>query len=172
MPKHYGGMSYTRQKYVHSMPQSMIKRFTLGDAKGEYSHVTFLKVTSPGEIGSGALEAARVTANKVLEKTGGPFMLKVFVYPHEVVREHKFMGFAGADRLSRGMSASFGRPKSRAAKVVAGQAIMAIYTKGDAVDVARTALKRASKKLPLPYEIVVEETGGAETQAEASTSDQ
>ena len=165
MPKHYGSMAYTRQKYVHSMPQPMIKRFTIGDTKAEYSNVVLLKVTSPGEIGSGSLEAARVTANKVLEKNGGSFLLKVFVYPHEVVREHKFMGFAGADRLSRGMTKSFGRPATRAAKVVAGQTIVAIYTKGDAVDVAKTALKRASKKLPLPYEIVVEEI-----QEEASTT--
>ncbi len=165
MPKHYGGMAYTRQKYVHSMPQPMIKKFTLGDTKAEYSFIALLKATSPGEIGSGSLEAARVTANKVLEKNGGSFLLKVLVYPHEVVREHKFMGFAGADRLSRGMTKSFGRPATRAAKVISGQTIIAIYAKSDSVDVAKAALKRASKKFPLPYEIMVEEMQDPEIRA-------
>ena len=42
MPKHYGGMAYTRKKYIRSMPQSMIKRFTLGDTKTDFSHVVLL----------------------------------------------------------------------------------------------------------------------------------
>ena len=139
------------------MPQSMIRRFTLGIAKEEYSHVTFLKATTSSQISSRALEAARVTANRIMAKSGGPFFFRILIYPHEVLREHKFMAFAGADRLSRGMSKSFGRPKSRAAKVIAGQKVLAIYTQSDAVDRAKIALKRASKKLPIPYNVIVEE---------------
>lgn len=156
MPKHQGSMSYTRQKYIHGIPQSKIRVFTLGDKKTDYSHVVLLKPIGPTEIGSGALEAARVTANKVLENAGKPYLLKMLIYPHEIVREHRFMGFAGADRLSQGMSRSFGRTKSRTAKVDAGQVVLAVYVKSDAIDLASTALKRASKKLPLTYGVSVE----------------
>ena len=163
MTKHYGGMSYTRKEYIHSRPQSKIRRFKSGDAKGEYSHIALLKAKFPGKVGSGALEAARVTANKILEKSGDIFFLRVLVYPHEVIRKHKLMGFAGADRLSRGMSKAFGRPTSIAAKVEADQAILAVYTKKDTIDIAKAALKRASKKLPIPYKIFIEEIGCEET---------
>lgn len=162
MPKHQGSMSYTRQKYVRGIPQSKIHVFTIGDKTADYSHIVMLKPRGPTEIESGALEAARVTANKVMEGAGKPYLLKVLIYPHEIVREHKFMGFAGADRLSQGMSRSFGRTKSRAAKVDADQTILAIYVKDDAVDLASTALKRASKKLPLIYNVSVEEVKAEE----------
>ena len=157
MPKHSGGMSYTRHKYVRSVPQPKIRRFNLGDSHDDYSHVVLLRAISSGIISSGALESARVTANKFLEKSGGGFFLKVLVYPHEVVREHKSMGFAGADRISRGMSKAFGKPVSRAAKVAVGQPILAVNTKENAINVAKAALKRASKKLPITYAIDVDE---------------
>lgn len=163
MPKHSEGMAYTRQKYIRSIPQSKIKIFTIGDQKGDYSYAVLLRAPNPSEVSSDALEAARITANKMLETSGKSYLLKVLVYPHEIVREHKFMGFAGADRLSQGMSRAFGRPKSRSAKIVANQPIMVIYTKGDAVDLAKTALKRASKKLSILTNVVIEEVEEAKT---------
>jgi len=165
MPKHIGSMSYTRQKYVRGLPQSKIHVFTIGDKTLDHSHVAMLKPIGPTEIGSEALEAARVTANKVMEGSGKPYLLKVLVYPHEIVREHKFMGFAGADRLSQGMSRSFGRTKKRAAKLNAGQAVFAIYVTNDMVALATTALKRAAKKLPLIYNVSVEEVKAEEASA-------
>ena len=164
MPKNSGGMSFTRQKYIHSIPQSKIRVFNMGDKKGEYSHVTLFKSAQTAKISSETLEAVRVTANKVLENSGKPYLLRILIYPHEITREHKFMGFAGADRLSQGMSKSFGKSTGRAARISAGQDLIAIYTKSDAVDIARTALKRASKKMPISYTVVVEEIGAEETK--------
>jgi len=69
------------KKYIRSMPQSMIKRFTLGDTKAEFSHVALLKAAYSSALGSGSLEAARVTANKVLEISGKPFLLKISPFP-------------------------------------------------------------------------------------------
>ncbi len=157
MPNSIGGMSYTRHKYIHSIPQPKIKVFNIGDKKGEYSHITSFKASSPIEINSDSLEAARVTANKVLEKSGKPYFLRVILYPHEIKREHKFMGFAGADRLSQGMSRSFGRPTNRALRISAEQNLISVCTKKEDVDLAKTALKRAGKKIPVAHTIVVEE---------------
>lgn len=164
MPNSIGGMSYTRHKYIHSIPQPKIKVFNIGDKKGDYSHVTFFKASSPIKINSDSLEAARVTANKVLEKSGKPYLLKIVLYPHEITREHKFMGFAGADRLSQGMSRSFGRPTSRSVRISTDQDLIAVWTKKEDVDLAKTALKRAGKKLPVAHTIVVEELKTAQAE--------
>jgi large subunit ribosomal protein L10e len=67
------------------------------------------------------------------------------------------MGFAGADRLSQGMKLAFGRPTGRAARVSPGQPILSVQVNDEGIDVARKALTRASKKLPIPCKIVVDE---------------
>jgi len=154
-------MSYSRMEYINSIPQSKIKRFTLGDTTNKYDCIVSLVATSHVEISSKALEAARVTANRVLTTELGEncFLLKVVPYPHEISREHKFMGFAGADRLSRGMKLAFGRPKGRAARVNAGQEILTISVDERDVKTAKKALKRASKKVPVKYNIEVEIAG-------------
>ena len=62
---------------------------------------------------SNALEAARQVANKHLEsELVNNYYLTVVTYPHNVIREKKRATGAGADRLSQGMSLSFGSPSS------------------------------------------------------------
>ena len=152
-------MAYTRREYVRSIPPAKIARFTIGEPSKDYGYTVSLAAPHDAEINESALESARVTANKVLTNaTGGKsYLLRVCVFPHEIVREHKFMGFAGADRLSQGMQRSFGRPTRKAAKVSANQKILAVDVNRDRIDLAKEALKRASKKLSIPCNIVVEE---------------
>ena len=82
-------------------------------------------------------------------------------YPHSVIREKKRATGAGADRLSQGMSLSFGSPSSVAARVRAGQEILRIRTVASAKGVARQALKRASSKLSGTYTISMSQIAGA-----------
>jgi len=158
MPKSPEGMAYTRREYVHSIPPNKVTRFTIGEAS-EYEYTVALVASNDVEITGSALEAARVAANKVLTvATGGKsYFLRICSYPHEIVREHKFMGFAGADRLSQGMKNAFGRQIVASARVHANQAIVAVDVNKDKIDLAKEALKRASKKLPVSYKVVVEE---------------
>jgi len=156
MPKRIGSMSYTRQEYVHSKPPTKVTRYVLGDTSLDYDYAVSLVADHSAQIRGSALEAARITSNKVVSTiTGIPFLIRVLTYPHEIVRAHKFMGFAGADRLSQGMKRSFGRSVDRAAKVNAGQPFLAIHTTEAGVDKAKEALRRASKKLPVTCRIVV-----------------
>jgi large subunit ribosomal protein L10e len=157
MGKNSWDMAYTRTEYIHRVPQSRISRFTLGDTTSDYEYAVSLLASRDVAIRSRALEAARVTANRVLTKQLGDrsFLLKVMPYPHEVVREHKFMGFAGADRLSQGMKLAFGRPVGRAARVSAGQAVLTVFVDEEDVQAAKAALERASKKLPITYNLAV-----------------
>ena len=158
MTKQSGGMAYTRHEYIRRVPQSRIVRFTHGVSKSDYKYTVSLVAPYATEISSNALEAIRVTGNKVLANVAGlSYFFKIKVYPHRVKRRHKFMGFAGADRLSQGMKLAFGRPTSRSAKVNPGQKILSIQVNEDGLDTARKALRRASKKLPTPCKIVVEE---------------
>ncbi len=156
MPKRFGSMSYTRQEYIHSKPQTKVTRYSLGDANVDYDYVVTLVADHSAEIRGSALESARVTSNKIISAiTGLPFLIRVLTYPHEIVRAHKFMGFAGADRLSQGMKRSFGRSTDRAAKVNAGQPFLAIHTLEAGLENAKEALRRASKKLPVTSKVVV-----------------
>jgi len=158
MTKQSGGMAYTRHEYISSIPQTRIVRFAHGEPKPDYKYTVSLVAPYAIEISSRALESTRVTANKVLSSAGGlSYFFQIKVYPHKVIRQHKFMGFAGADRLSQGMKRAFGRPTGRSARVGPGQIILSVQVNDNGVDVARTALTRASKKLPIPCKIVVDE---------------
>lgn len=159
MPKSRGGMAYTRKEYIRSIPPAKIARFTIGEPSKDYEYQVALAPPHDVEINESSLEAGRVTANKVLTNaTGGKsYLLRVCIFPHEIVREHKAMGFAGADRLSQGMRRSFGKPTKKAAKVSANQKIISVDVYKDRVDVAKEAMKRASKKISVPTNIVVEQ---------------
>jgi len=156
MGKH---MVYTRREYIHRMPQPMISKFTLGSSTVEYEFAVSLIASKKAQISSNALEAIRITTNKALAGTIGEegYMLKILTYPHLVIREHKFMSFAGADRLSQGMGHAFGRPTKRAANVKKGQKILTVFVKKNGIDAAKKAIKRSSKRLPVKYKIEVEE---------------
>ncbi len=160
MAKSRGGMAYTRNEYIHGSPQLVIAKFNIGEGSAEFEHIISLVAQEEGEVSANALEAARVTTNRVLSGQLGSkdFLMRLRVYPHEIVREHKFMGFAGADRLSEGMSRSFGKPVRRAARVRLGQPIISVDLNADKIALAKLALKRASYKLPIRCSIVAEGT--------------
>jgi large subunit ribosomal protein L10e len=162
------GMSYTRRKYIHSVPQSKINRFTLGNTTAQYEYIVSLISSNSVRINSNALESARVTTNKALTNMLGEraYRLKVVTYPHEVVREHKFMSFAGADRLSQGMGHAFGRPTSRAARIGKGRNIISVFVNKNGIDAAKKALKKSSKKLPIKYSVVVKQIVGLTQEKE------
>jgi large subunit ribosomal protein L10e len=63
--------------------------------------------------------------------------------------------FAGADRLSQGMKLAFGRPTGRAARVKAGQEVITVSVEDEDVNAAKQALARATKKLPVKYNITI-----------------
>ena len=158
MPKRSESMAYTRVEYVHSKPPPRVTRFTLGDTRLNYDYRVDMVAPHSIELSGKSLEAARITANKVLGiEEGQQFLLKVVTYPHEITRAHRFMGFAGADRLSQGMRRSFGKANERAAEISAGQTILSVYCMESGIENAKIALTRASKKLPIPCRIEVEE---------------
>ena len=65
-------------------------------------------------VGSEALEAARIAANKYLTKYAGKeaFHIRIRVHPYHVLRINKMLSCAGADRLQTGMRGAFGKPQA------------------------------------------------------------
>jgi len=151
-------MSYSRGEYISGAPGIKISKFKVGEGGGGYKTLLVSKET--GEIKQESLESARVVVNKILENTLGidKYSLRVMIYPHLIMREHKQLGVAGADRLSDGMRNSFGKARTRVAKVKNGQTILEVASNPANKDVLMNALKSASYKLPIPTSIVTEDS--------------
>jgi large subunit ribosomal protein L10e len=131
----------------------------MGDLKAKFEYRISLVVQAPVQIRHNALEAARVSANKVLFDALGETGYKIHlrVYPHIILRENRMIATAGADRLQEGMRRSFGKPTGRAARIKTGQSILDIYVNSNAVDAAKQALRVGSTKLPVAC-VVTQET--------------
>lgn len=143
-------MPYTRKEYISRIPQVRVSKFKLGKAGG-LEAVFRLMVKKPALITQEALEAARVAANKILETELGEanYVLRLIPYPHIVLREHKMLTMAGADRLSKGMKKAYGKPTTLAAKIEAGGTVIEVFSSIKSESTVKKSLKTASSKLPV-----------------------
>lgn len=143
-----------RKNYVRALPHTSLLVFNMGVEKGDYDLELTLNAEQPIQIRSNSIESARQAVNKYLEtEIPQGYSLKVLVYPHNVIREHKMATGAGADRISRGMSQAFGRPTSIAARVKRGQPIFKIRTMKSNKKIAQEAFRRAATKLSGTYKV-------------------
>jgi len=151
--------AYTRKKYMGGIPGSKIVKFTMGNTSREFTHRVELVNIKYVQIRHNALESARIAANRVLEKNLGreAFMLKIIPYPHQVIREHKRVNVAQADRFQEGMKKAWGKPTYVAARIAAMQSIIIAEVDKAGIVHAKEALKRASAKFPSSCRIVVKE---------------
>ncbi|MBU5689569.1 MAG: 50S ribosomal protein L16 [Candidatus Aenigmatarchaeota archaeon] len=146
-----------KKSYVVGVPYPRIHVFEMGNKTKQFEVTLELKVENSVQIRENALEAARIVANKYIEKVLGKegFFMKVLKYPHQILREHSLATGAGADRFSMGMRKAFGRPKGRAVIIHSGETLMILKVDKANLDNAKEALRRASTKLPTPCKIIV-----------------
>lgn len=146
-----------RKSYIKAMPHQDITQFRMGAIKSDYN-VTFRLISQQNvQIRDNALESARQSINKYLEKfINGNFYFMVCVFPHQVIRENKMIAGAGADRLQKGMRQSFGRATDKAARAWKGQEIFSIRGYLSNTLIIQTAVERALRKLPGSYKLVVD----------------
>ncbi|MCL5681080.1 MAG: 50S ribosomal protein L16 [Candidatus Thermoplasmatota archaeon] len=149
------GPSYTKREYMGGVPASRIQQYVSGDINGEYDLELRLVAEETCQIRHTALEAARITSNRELIKDFGEkgFFMRIRTFPHHVIREHKMATGAGADRISSGMSLSFGRPVGTAARVKRGSTIIIVRVPKSGELKAKEALRKASHKFPTPSKI-------------------
>ncbi|MBN2042249.1 MAG: 50S ribosomal protein L16 [Candidatus Aenigmarchaeota archaeon] len=139
-----------RRSYVKGVPGIKIHRFEHGNVKKKFDTTMYMVARQPVQIRHNALESARISVSKELQKKVGEegFFLKVLVYPHHVLRENPLATGAGADRFQTGMRKSFGRPISRAARVREGQRIVEIRLDKVNINFGKKALKIGAAKVP------------------------
>lgn len=151
------GQPFTRRKYMGGIPNLRIANFNVGNPRGDFPIELALIAREMCHVRHNALEAARVTANRVMSKTGVMnYHLKILVYPHHVLRENKQATGAGADRVSQGMRSAFGKNVGLAARVYPGTRLILIRTNKAQFTKAKDALRKASMKMPTPTRIVIE----------------
>ncbi len=147
---------FTKKNYVRGgFPAIKITKFDMGSPRKEYDAKLCLVSCRSMNIRHNAIEAARMTSNRVLEKgLGADYHLRVKMYPFHVLRENPLASGAGADRMSTGMQMAYGKPIGAAARVFEGQALFELKLKKEHLKTGREALNRAAKKLPCSCKIV------------------
>ena len=152
-------MAYTRRKFMGGIPGSKIVKFTMGNTGRKFPMRVELINLEHGQIRNNSLESARIAANRQLELQLGTelYAMKVIPFPHIVLREHKRVNVAQADRFQEGMKRPYGKPTGTAARVKRGEPLIVIEVEQAGVEVAKDALKRAMDKFPVPSRIFVRE---------------
>ncbi|HXW67160.1 MAG TPA: 50S ribosomal protein L16 [Thermoplasmata archaeon] len=150
------GQVYTRREYMGGVPTCRITQFDTGDLRSAFPVALSLDTEEAAQVRDIALEAARISAVRVLEKHApNQFHLKVRRFPHQILREHKMAMGAGADRISDGMRRAFGKPVGHAVRAQIGTELLTVYTTEEHVPDAKEALRKASHKLPVPTRLNV-----------------
>jgi large subunit ribosomal protein L10e len=153
-------MAFTRKKFMGGIPGSKITKFTMGSSKIDFPIKVELINLEHGNIRHNALESARIAANRQLELQLGLdlYLMKVVPFPHIVLREHKRINVAQADRFQAGMKRPYGKPSGVAARVKRGEPIITVMVNPEGVEVAKVALERAKDKLGLQARVFVRDS--------------
>ncbi len=148
---------YRKLSYVRANPVSKVIRYVMGSPNKTFDTKVLMKSKSSLQIRHNAIESARQTSNRVLEKTLGKeqYHFVVRMYPHHILRENPLAAGAGADRMSTGMARSFGKPVGLAAQVKEGKILFELNVDKANIGTAREALRRAKNKIPCSCAIEV-----------------
>jgi large subunit ribosomal protein L10e len=138
--------------FITGIPASKLTNFNMGNVSGDFDTEASIIYKEDIQIRHNALEAARIQAQKTLEKDIGiaNYFFKVRLYPHHIMRENVQASGAGADRVSDGMRHAYGKPIGRAARVNRSQKLFSIYFNNNEQRLAlvKKALVGANHKLP------------------------
>jgi large subunit ribosomal protein L10e len=149
---------YRRKSYIKAAPPHKIIHFDSGNKRYEgFEYVVVLHAKKDINLRHNAIEAGRITSNRVMGKRAGKgyYGIKLRVFPHQIIRENPIAMGAGADRMSQGMRAAFGKSVSRSARVKSGQAIMQIYVQEKDLPHAKDSLRKAASKYPIACKVIV-----------------
>lgn len=141
---------YRQKNYVRASPHNSIVKYVMGNVQKDYPLTLELTSDVDIQLRHNCIESARKSAIKLLEeKLGKNFRFQIRMFPHHVLRENPLATGAGADRMSTGMTQSFGKPIGIAAQVRKGKVIMDLAIDTKDIAVGTLALKRAQYKFPM-----------------------
>ncbi len=147
---------FKNKSYVKAVPNSKIAKFVFGDNKKKFSHQLDYVSKDDVQVRHNALESCRQVVNRHLNvRLGNNYFFQIRAYPHQVLREHKMLTGAGADRMSPGMAHAFGRPIGLAAQLKRGKVLFTVKVDEDNVETAKEALSKANPRISGHYKIEV-----------------
>lgn len=149
---------YTRHEYAKSIPESQLRILSYGNENRKYERKMSLISSQKGMILSRCLEACRTAVNGFLQKNmkESPYFWRFRTFPHHIVRERRFLGVAGADRIQSGMRKSFGNPVDRGAIINLNQPILEIWVNAEDLETAKKAVRRGKLKIGLDTRVKIE----------------
>jgi|SRR3989338_596766 len=148
--------------YIKVVPQNKITKMTGGKVveyeAGKLKFVIKMISMEKIQIRDTALEACRMfLSNNLEKKIPGQYYIALRAFPHHLLREHKTAAGAGADRLSTGMSHSYGAVMGRAARVNAGQEVIVLACDNEKnARIIRDSLNTVKSKLPCATKVLFE----------------
>jgi large subunit ribosomal protein L10e len=152
-----------RKSYVKSLPHKNLNTYEQGVMKEDYDAKIVLLTKDAVQIRDNAMEAARQTLNRHLDRRiSGSYKFIIKKYPHQILRENRMLSGAGADRISKGMRKSFGKPSDLAARFRQNDAVFEVYTYSNKFDVVSEAYRKAGQKLSGNFKVLLEPIGGNE----------
>jgi large subunit ribosomal protein L10e len=148
---------YRKLSYIRASPSCKVVRFDMGNLrKLDWEYTIQLISKDYCNIRDNSIESARQVANKHLEKMGVEnFHFRIRAYPHHMLRENPLASGAGADRLSKGMAASFGKVIGIAARIHPDKVLFEVGTNADCVEKVKHALDRSGTKMPASFRVNV-----------------
>jgi len=156
---------YPRSRFCRGVPDPKIQIYDVGKktaATEEFPACVHLLSREYEQVGSEALEAARIVVNKYMTKYAGKdsFHMRIRAHPFHVLRINKMLSCAGADRLQTGMRQAFGKPTGLAARVHIGQTLISVRCKDAHVKQTIESFRRAKFKFPGRQVIIVSNQWG------------
>ena len=147
-----------KKAFVRGVPNARTKVYVTGK-RAHYDYKVTLVSKDHMQLRSNQLEASRISTNQYLVKKTGVdgYYMKLYAYPHHVLREHALATGAGADRFSSGMAKAFGKPSGRAARVRPGSKIMAVWVNKEHLKIVKEAFRRGKIKLSAHTKLDVKE---------------
>lgn len=148
---------FSKKQYTRGNPHIVISQFETGKRKKKFPVIVDMVAQDNLQIRHTAMESARQTVNRYLEKKLGKegFHFKYMIYPHHILRENPLASGAGADRMSTGMKKSFGKTIGKAARVHKGKQILKVGVEEKHARVAKEAMRLARNKLACKYSVRV-----------------
>ncbi len=152
-----------RRSYVKSLPHKHLNTFEMGTMKEDYDAMIVLQSKDKVQLRDNAMEAARQTLNRHLDRRmSGSYKIIIKKYPHQIIRQNRMLSGAGADRISKGMRKSFGKPSCLAARFKSNDTVFEVYTYSSKFDIVSEAYRKAGQKLSGNFKVLLKPIGGNE----------
>jgi len=150
---------FTRTKYIKRIPNRPegLKKLCFGATdKFDFEGKVEIVATKSVQVSDKALDSIRITIVRDLKVLGErKFRFELKGVPHHIARMHGLVGVAKAERMVKGMRASFGRSAYRMARMKKGKVLIEVLIPNDAIafHVTKTTFVKAMKKLPKGFEL-------------------